>query len=302
MNDDIFDSRVCFQWLNPEWREAYVGAQPYSVITNLLRITVDGRAVWYGDASDTILEHARWCALQEQSLWDCPDVVGRWLQTGDEACLPLAKIQAEGRYEEMTAQRRRINGATPRYRYEAEEGRKTLLVELERFPLPQDSRAALLKDLDEPGSLWDPTYGPIPHWRSAIAAAERMAASAMWTCRAFSSGSWREARDAFNPSHANASDYEANHRLASHLLLQALPKHLRERFDLEEPGADKVMLDAVLRYAPRSEPAGGLFQENAFLGWTVKSRANAPKQMVEVAPEGLVYAKGAHGHVWKQAP
>ena len=37
------------------------------------------------DATDLLREFARWCALQVVHLWQCPDVVRRYLETGDES-------------------------------------------------------------------------------------------------------------------------------------------------------------------------------------------------------------------------
>jgi hypothetical protein len=37
------------------------------------------------DATDLLREFARWCALQVIHLWECPDVVRRYLETGDES-------------------------------------------------------------------------------------------------------------------------------------------------------------------------------------------------------------------------
>jgi len=37
------------------------------------------------DASSMLRAFARWCALSVAHLWDCPDVVARYLVTGDES-------------------------------------------------------------------------------------------------------------------------------------------------------------------------------------------------------------------------
>jgi len=50
------------------------------------------------DATSTLREYARWCVLQVVSDWDCPELVKRYLETGDET------IRAESReiaYEAM---------------------------------------------------------------------------------------------------------------------------------------------------------------------------------------------------------
>lgn len=43
------------------------------------------------DASETLEEFARWCALQVVRLWDCPDVIKKYLETGDEEIRSKAK-------------------------------------------------------------------------------------------------------------------------------------------------------------------------------------------------------------------
>lgn len=43
------------------------------------------RIDWRVDATPIIRPWMRWCALQVEHLWDCPDVVRRYLETGDES-------------------------------------------------------------------------------------------------------------------------------------------------------------------------------------------------------------------------
>ena len=40
--------------------------------------------LWRADATDTLRAFARWCALEVASLWDMPQVVREYLETGDE--------------------------------------------------------------------------------------------------------------------------------------------------------------------------------------------------------------------------
>ncbi|MFW6121352.1 MAG: DUF7666 domain-containing protein [Petrotogales bacterium] len=47
------------------------------------------------DATGTLREFARWCALQVIYLWDAPDIVRRYLQTGDESIRAAARDAAE---------------------------------------------------------------------------------------------------------------------------------------------------------------------------------------------------------------
>ena len=46
------------------------------------------------DATDLLREFARWCALQVVHLWQCPDVVRRYLETGDESIRVAARDSA----------------------------------------------------------------------------------------------------------------------------------------------------------------------------------------------------------------
>ena len=46
------------------------------------------------DATDLLREFARWCALQVIHLWECPDVVRRYLETGDESIRAAARDAA----------------------------------------------------------------------------------------------------------------------------------------------------------------------------------------------------------------
>jgi hypothetical protein len=46
------------------------------------------------DATDLLREFARWCALQVVHLWQCPDVVRRYLETGDESIRGAARDAA----------------------------------------------------------------------------------------------------------------------------------------------------------------------------------------------------------------
>lgn len=39
--------------------------------------------LWQGDVTEELRAWARWCALQVADLWDCPDVVRRYLETGE---------------------------------------------------------------------------------------------------------------------------------------------------------------------------------------------------------------------------
>ena len=42
------------------------------------------KPLWVYDATELLLEFTRWCALQVSHLWECPDVVKQFLETGDK--------------------------------------------------------------------------------------------------------------------------------------------------------------------------------------------------------------------------
>ncbi len=48
------------------------------------RVCSQRKILWRFDATETMREFARWCALQVIDLWDAPDVVRNYLETGDE--------------------------------------------------------------------------------------------------------------------------------------------------------------------------------------------------------------------------
>ena len=50
--------------------------------------------LWIADATDALRAHARWCAMQVIELWDAPDVVRRYLESGDESLRAEAKDAA----------------------------------------------------------------------------------------------------------------------------------------------------------------------------------------------------------------
>ena len=52
------------------------------------------RHLWCADADAVLREFARWCALRVIHLWDCPDVVRRYLETGDESIRDAARAAA----------------------------------------------------------------------------------------------------------------------------------------------------------------------------------------------------------------
>ena len=55
--------------------------------------------LWGYDATDVLRAFARKCALDVANLWDAPDVVVRYLKTGDESIRSAAKYAAESAAE-----------------------------------------------------------------------------------------------------------------------------------------------------------------------------------------------------------
>ena len=52
------------------------------------------RIVWRIDAKPVLKAFARWCALQVVAVWNAPDVVVRYLRTGDESIMDAARAAA----------------------------------------------------------------------------------------------------------------------------------------------------------------------------------------------------------------
>jgi len=53
------------------------------------------KILWRIDATDLLREFARWCALEVIHLWEAPDVVKRYLETGDESLRREARTYAD---------------------------------------------------------------------------------------------------------------------------------------------------------------------------------------------------------------
>ena len=68
---------------------------PFPPRANAVTLLVGEREVWTGDVTDELLAFTRWCALDVATLWDCPSVVRRYLQTGDQG-LHQAALHAAG--------------------------------------------------------------------------------------------------------------------------------------------------------------------------------------------------------------
>ena len=47
--------------------------------------------LWVANATAVLREFARWCAMEVIGLWDAPDVVRRYLQTGDESTFNIIR-------------------------------------------------------------------------------------------------------------------------------------------------------------------------------------------------------------------
>lgn len=54
----------------------------------------DGETSWTIPGGRIVFAWARWCALAATPLWSCPDVLERWLQTGDPSLLASARLAA----------------------------------------------------------------------------------------------------------------------------------------------------------------------------------------------------------------
>ena len=52
------------------------------------------KVLWMADATDTLRVFSRWCALDVIHLWDAPEVVVKYLKTGDESLRDAARAAA----------------------------------------------------------------------------------------------------------------------------------------------------------------------------------------------------------------
>ena len=57
--------------------------------------------LWRVDGGSLLREFARWCASQVIHLWDAPDVVKRYLETGDESLRAAARDDQNMQLEKM---------------------------------------------------------------------------------------------------------------------------------------------------------------------------------------------------------
>lgn len=304
--------RLCFQWINADRRQVFVGAQPHPLWADILRLTVDGVPVWGGDPGEVLLEHSRWCAAEGLEFWDAPSEVRFWL-SGVGGQREQVHAAARNGLEELERLRDAWEMAwdVP----ELEEGRVHSLVLAERAPLGRAKQSLL----DE----WESHDPRLVHlmWSRALTAAKRAAwtvvhatqdvcdstgSSARWLtmhtsqmAREVKLAARLVAHDADEATVAahnarmgvadayKGTEQEHNAHLRKLLLRHALPVELRALADSKEPCAEAVLLDALLCHAPAQEPTRALFEESPEWGWTVKRSQGTPQQMLEMPPPGL---------------
>ena len=81
--------------LRYRWGEGEAQDSPVPPDANTLALLVGECCVWAGDIAAELSAWARRCALEVVDLWDCPEVVHRYLQTGEEALREATTQAAE---------------------------------------------------------------------------------------------------------------------------------------------------------------------------------------------------------------
>lgn len=65
------------------------------ILTDTNKIVSNARTIiWMADATKTLQDFARWCALEVIHLWKAPDIVKQFLETGDESLRSNARAAA----------------------------------------------------------------------------------------------------------------------------------------------------------------------------------------------------------------
>ena len=72
-------------------------------------VATERTALWGFDATNMLRHFARLCALDVVHLWDCPDVVKRFLESGDE------NLREAARDATWAAQQKRLSSLIRRY-------------------------------------------------------------------------------------------------------------------------------------------------------------------------------------------
>ncbi len=102
------DGDLELRWLGLHASERIIDALSYAPGNTICRVVLGGRImlgtdkmvasertiIWRLEDEALLYEFARWCALQVIHLWDAPDVVRRYLDTGDESLRAAAAAAA----------------------------------------------------------------------------------------------------------------------------------------------------------------------------------------------------------------
>lgn len=63
-------------------------------------VSTERTHIWMADAEQTLRAFTRWCALDVAHLWDMPQIVRDFLETGDESLRAAARAAALDRYND----------------------------------------------------------------------------------------------------------------------------------------------------------------------------------------------------------
>ena len=78
----------------PGLHAGYVELRGIVVLDDDKGVATERHTYWVVDATQTVLEWTRWCALRHVGKWDAPDVVLRFLKTGKNAQTAWAAARA----------------------------------------------------------------------------------------------------------------------------------------------------------------------------------------------------------------
>ena len=81
----------------PGLHAGYVELRGIVVLDDDKGVATERHTYWVVDATQTVLEWTRWCALRHVGKWDAPDVVLRFLKTGKNAQTAWAAARAAAR-------------------------------------------------------------------------------------------------------------------------------------------------------------------------------------------------------------
>ena len=95
--DDIMAHYPCDEYPRERVEELWSGKESLT-LTEILDLDIPAKdriwAVTEFLSEEETGQFTRWCALQVVHLWDCPDVVKRYLETGDEGLRDAARTTA----------------------------------------------------------------------------------------------------------------------------------------------------------------------------------------------------------------